>query len=105
MGGDAERSAAGEPPQGAGNLLGRASCRMVAAEKRAALDGVDTLFLVPGRESPGRVAQHATAVDAAVAAGVRRIVDLSFLGAAPDAAFTLARQPGLRLPGGRATPI
>jgi NAD(P)H dehydrogenase (quinone) len=61
-------------------------------EMRRALDGVDTLFLVPGREAPDRVAQHTTAVDAAVAAGVRRIVYLSFLGASPSATFTLARQ-------------
>jgi len=49
-------------------------------EMRRALDGVDTLFLVPGREASDRVAQHTTAVDAAVAADVRRIVYLSFLG-------------------------
>lgn len=61
-------------------------------EMRRALDGVDTLFLVPGREAPDRVAQHTTAVDAAVAAGVRRIVYLSFLGASPSSTFTLARQ-------------
>ena len=61
-------------------------------EMRRALDGVDTLFLVPGREASDRVAQHTTAVDAAVAAGVRRIVYLSFLGASPSATFTLARQ-------------
>jgi uncharacterized protein YbjT (DUF2867 family) len=56
-----------------------------------ALAGVDTLFLVPVREDPSRVARHRTAVDAAMAAGVRRIVYLSFLGAAPTATFTLAR--------------
>jgi len=39
-----------------------------------------------------RVAEHVAAVDAAVDAGVERIVYLSFLGAAPDATFTLARQ-------------
>lgn len=58
---------------------------------RAALDGADVLFLMPAAEAPDRVAQHRTAVDAAVAAGVRRIVYLSFFGAAPDATFTLAR--------------
>ena len=60
-------------------------------ELRAALEGADVLFLVPAAETPDRVAQHRTAVDAAVAAGVRRIVYLSFFGAAPDATFTLAR--------------
>ncbi len=57
----------------------------------AALQGADTLFLVSGREAADRVAQHYAAVDAAVDAGVQRIVYTSFLGAAPDATFTLAR--------------
>src|SRR4051794_9466312 len=60
-------------------------------EMRGALAGADTLFLIPAAEAPDRVAQHKTAVDAALAAGVRRIVYLSFLGASPDATFTLAR--------------
>lgn len=61
------------------------------AAMRAALVGVDTLFLVSATESQDRVQQHTTAVDAAAAAGVRRIVYLSFLAAAPDATFTFAR--------------
>jgi NAD(P)H dehydrogenase (quinone) len=60
-------------------------------EMRNALEGIDTLFLVPAEESEDRVDQHRTAVDAAVAAGVSRIVYLSFLAAAPDATFTLGR--------------
>jgi uncharacterized protein YbjT (DUF2867 family) len=60
-------------------------------EMRAALAGAGTVFLVPAAEAPDRVDQHRAAVDAAVAAGARRIVYLSFAGAAPDAAFTLAR--------------
>jgi NAD(P)H dehydrogenase (quinone) len=71
----------------------RAAARYGAGEEmRAALEGANTLFLVPAEESPDRVEQHKTAVDAAVAAGVGRIVYLSFLGAAPDATFTLVRQ-------------
>jgi uncharacterized protein YbjT (DUF2867 family) len=58
---------------------------------RAALDGADTVFLIPAAEAADRVDQHRTAVDAAVAAGARRIVYLSFVNAAPDATFTLAR--------------
>ena len=58
---------------------------------RAALEGADTLFLVPAEESADRVEQHRTAIEAAAAAGVRRIVYLSFVGAAPDATFTLVR--------------
>lgn len=58
---------------------------------RKAFDGADIAFLVSAAEAADRVEQHRTAVDAAVAAGVGRIVYLSFLGAAPDATFTLAR--------------
>jgi uncharacterized protein YbjT (DUF2867 family) len=58
---------------------------------RQALAGAHTLFLVSAHESPSRVVDHTTAVDAAVAAHVERIVYVSFLGAAPDATFTFAR--------------
>ncbi|MDQ3956665.1 MAG: SDR family oxidoreductase [Actinomycetota bacterium] len=58
----------------------------------AAAEGLDTLFLVSGREHEDRLKQHKTAIDAVESAGVGRIVYLSFLGAAPDATFTLARQ-------------
>jgi len=50
---------------------------------RRALDGTQVLFMVSGREHPDRVQQHLTVVDAAAAAGIGRIVYLSFLGAAP----------------------
>ncbi len=62
-----------------------------AAAARRALDGVETLFMVSGSEAPDRVDQHRTFIDAAVAAGVTRILYLSFYSAAPDATFTLAR--------------
>ncbi len=62
-----------------------------AAAMRSALSGVQTLFLVSAKEAFRRVQEHATAVDAALAAGVERIVYLSFLAAAPDATFTFAR--------------
>jgi uncharacterized protein YbjT (DUF2867 family) len=58
---------------------------------RRALEGVDTLFLVSASEDPDRVRLHTTAVDAAVAAGVRRLVYTSFIGAAADSAFTFSR--------------
>jgi len=58
---------------------------------RRAFDGADTVFLVSGRESPNRIEEHFSAVDAAAAAGVRRVVYTSFLAAAPDATFTLGR--------------
>lgn len=56
-----------------------------------ALRGVDTLFMVSAAESADRLEQHLTFVDAAAAAGVGHVVYTSFLGAAPDATFTLAR--------------
>ncbi|MFC5062053.1 SDR family oxidoreductase [Actinomycetospora atypica] len=58
---------------------------------RAALDGVDTVLMVSGSETPDRVAQHLCFIDAAAAAGVRRLVYVSFFGASPTATFTLAR--------------
>ncbi len=57
----------------------------------AAFADADTVFLVSAAEHPERIRQHYTAVDAAAAAGVRRVVYTSFLNAAPDATFTLAR--------------
>src|SRR3954453_13514552 len=62
-------------------------------EMRAALEGVDTLFLVPGKESADRVDQPRTAVEAAVHAGVERLVYLSFVGAS-DSSFSLGREHG-----------
>ncbi|MGQ4270430.1 SDR family oxidoreductase [Nocardiopsis changdeensis] len=53
--------------------------------------GVDTLFLVSATESQDRIDVHLSAVDAAVAAGVSRIVYLSFLRAGPASTFTFAR--------------
>jgi NAD(P)H dehydrogenase (quinone) len=58
---------------------------------RDGLRGVDTLFLVSGREQKDRVAEHVSAIDAAVAAGVERIVYTSFQAAAPDTTFTFGR--------------
>lgn len=62
-----------------------------SAAIRAACDGASTLLLVSAKESADRVAEHVAAVDAARAAGIERIVYLSFLAAAPDATFTFAR--------------
>ncbi len=73
-----------------------------------ALRGVETLFFVSGHDSIGiihrakmngqpvpehnRVYEHIAAVAAAAAAGVERIVYLSFVNPAPDATFLLARE-------------
>src|SRR6202008_1203650 len=58
---------------------------------RPALDGGAPLLLVSAAEDPDRVALHRGAVDAAVAAGVERIVYTSFVGATADCTFTFAR--------------
>jgi NAD(P)H dehydrogenase (quinone) len=57
----------------------------------AALAGLNTVFMVSAAEHPDRLTQHRTFVDAAARAGVRHLVYTSFLSAAPDATFTLAR--------------
>ncbi len=53
----------------------------VAADWPAALAGIDTLLLVSGSEIGKRAVQHRTVIDAAKAAGVKRIVYTSLLGA------------------------
>jgi NAD(P)H dehydrogenase (quinone) len=58
---------------------------------RRAFEGVDTLLLVSAAEDEDRMRLHRNAIDAAANAGVARIVYTSFLGAAPDATFTFAR--------------
>jgi NAD(P)H dehydrogenase (quinone) len=71
-----------------------------------ALTGVHTLFMISARDRFGvahisaknhtipppydRLQQHRIAIDAAAAAGVRHIVYLSMINAAPDATFILA---------------
>src|SRR3954467_2966623 len=62
---------------------------------RDALAGVHTLYLVSAAEAQDRLTQHLTAVEAAAAAGVQRIVYTSFVGAdRPDPTFTLLRPHG-----------
>lgn len=58
---------------------------------RRGLVGVDTVFMVSAHESAQRRRQHRDFIDAAVAAGVSHLVYTSFVGAAADAVFTLAR--------------
>ena len=58
---------------------------------RRALEGVETLFLVSASEDPDRVSLHRSAIDAAAAAGVARVVYTSFVAAAPDTTFTFGR--------------
>ncbi len=65
------------------------------AAMTAACRDVRTLFLVSGHENPHRVALHERAVRAAAAAGVERVVYTSFMGAAPQATFSYARDHAL----------
>jgi NAD(P)H dehydrogenase (quinone) len=58
---------------------------------REALTGADVVFMVSAAEAPDRVDQHRTFIDAAAAAGAGHLVYTSFVGAAPDAVFTLGR--------------
>lgn len=58
---------------------------------KAALEGVETLFMVSAAEAEDRLQQHCTFVEAAAAAGVQHIVYTSFFGAAADSTFTLGR--------------
>jgi uncharacterized protein YbjT (DUF2867 family) len=60
-------------------------------EAVAVLAGVEVLLMVSASEDADRRAQHLGLVDAAAAAGVRHVVYTSFIGASPDATFTLVR--------------
>ena len=61
------------------------------AAMATALQGAAAFLLIPGHETAERVAAHASAIDAAASAGVGRLVQLSFAGAAEQATFTFAR--------------
>ena len=78
-------------PELKGAEVAQASDYEARDEMEAALGGAQTLFLVSAEEAQNRVEQHKAAVDAAKAAGVERIVYLSFYGARPDSTFTFAR--------------
>lgn len=58
---------------------------------REALAGAGAVLMVSASESADRVEVHRSFLDAAADAGVGHLVYVSFLGAAPDATFTLAR--------------
>ena len=62
-----------------------------ASTVSAALADIDTVFMVSAAETPDRVDQHRTFIDAAAHSGVRHLVYTSFFGASPTATFTLAR--------------
>lgn len=56
-----------------------------------ALEGVDAVLMVSAHEGPQRMADHRSFLDAVARAQVPHLVYTSFLNAAPDAVFTLAR--------------
>jgi NAD(P)H dehydrogenase (quinone) len=58
---------------------------------RRAFEGARTLLMVSAGEARDRVRLHTTVVDAAVGAGVERVVYTSFFGAAADCTFTFGR--------------
>jgi len=58
---------------------------------RTALTGIETVLMVSAEENEHRGDVHKAFIDAAVDAGVRRLVYISFSGAAPDTTFTLGR--------------
>ncbi|UUU36060.1 SDR family oxidoreductase [Streptomyces sp. CA-210063] len=81
-------------PERAPALPGATAVRGEYGDREAVvrgLTGARTVLMVSASESADRVSQHRAFVDAAVAAGVEHLVYVSFFGAAPDAAFTLAR--------------
>jgi len=80
----------GRAPALPGTTVAQASYDDADAVRRALL-GVDVALMVSGSETPDRVDQHRTFIDAAADAGVGHLVYVSFFGAAPDATFTLAR--------------
>jgi uncharacterized protein YbjT (DUF2867 family) len=84
---------AGRAPTAAGADVREASSYGARREMVDALSGVETMLLVPAAESVDRVDQHRTAVEAAVEAGVQRLVYLSFVGA-DESSFTLGREHG-----------
>jgi NAD(P)H dehydrogenase (quinone) len=81
-------------PQRAPELAQAGVAQCTFADRDAiigALQGIPTVLMVSASEAPDRLADHFTFVEAAAASGVRHLVYTSFMAAAPDATFTLAR--------------
>lgn len=66
-----------------------------AAAMCEALDGASTLVLVSGHRTGRRLEEHATAVEAAMAVGVERVLYVSLVGASPTAVYLNARDQWL----------
>jgi uncharacterized protein YbjT (DUF2867 family) len=81
-------------PERAPGLTGATAVRGGYGDRDAVLRGLSgarTVLMVSASESADRLAQHRAFLDAVAEAGVEHVVYVSFFGAAPDAAFTLAR--------------
>jgi NAD(P)H dehydrogenase (quinone) len=90
-----------------GAEIAQISAYLDSAAMRCALDGIEKVLLVSARDRFGvahisaknhspspfydRLQQHIAVVDAAVDAGVKHIIYLSMMNAAPDATFILSR--------------
>ncbi|MCA2223118.1 NAD(P)H-binding protein [Nonomuraea aurantiaca] len=66
-----------------------------ASDMREALEGASTLILVSGHRTGRRLEEHATAVEAAIAVGVNRVLYVSLIGASPIATYVNARDQWL----------
>ncbi|WP_433186821.1 NAD(P)H-binding protein [Actinoallomurus sp. CA-150999] len=66
-----------------------------ASNMRKALEGASTLILVSGHRTGRRLEEHATAVEAAKAVGVDRVLYVSLVSAAPVATYINARDQWL----------
>lgn len=62
-----------------------------SAAMRRALDGASALILISGHPTGRRLEEHASAVEAALAVGVERVLYVSLLGAGPVATYRNAR--------------
>lgn len=81
-------------PERAPRLPGATAVRGEYGDRDAVLRGLSgakTVFMVSAPETRDRLALHKAFVDSVAEAGVEHLVYVSFFGAAPDAAFTLAR--------------
>ena len=83
---DADRA-----PQLDGAEVVTASSYEALDEYKAALDGIETVYLVSAHEQPDRAEMQRALAGAIGEAGVGRIVYVSFLNASEDATFTYAR--------------
>lgn len=88
------------PEAGGRGRRDRVELRGRRRDEEGAAGSGDALPL-SGEEARNRLEQHKSAVDAAKAAGVKRIVYLSFYGASPDTAFTFGQDQD-SWPGGAA---